>query len=83
VFRDGDARARGDDGARRRDVDRIVSIAASAAGIDQWPVVGVDPPRGVAHPGRKAGYLRLRLALRPQCGEQRPDLGLRCLLEHQ
>jgi hypothetical protein len=83
VFGDGDASARGDDGARRRDVDRIVVVAPGTAGIDQRRAVGLDGPGGIAHPLCEPGDLGFGLALGSQGGQQRADLCLGCLLEDE
>ncbi len=83
MFCDRDARARGDDRACCRDVDRIVVVAAGAAGVDQRRAVGIDGTGGIPHPLCKAGDLGFGLAFGSQRGQQRADLCLGRLLEDE
>jgi len=83
VLGDGDARPRGDDRTRRRDVDRVVVVPARPAGVDQRSPVGVDRPCGLAHPLSEAGDFGLCLALGAEGAEEGPDLGLRGLREDE
>jgi hypothetical protein len=83
VFGDGDARPRRHDRARRRDVDRVVVVAAGATGVDERLPLGLDRACGVAHPLGEAGDLGLGFAFRPERGQQGTDLCLRRFLEDE
>ena len=82
VLRDRDPSPSHDDRARRRDVDRVVVVAARPTGVDERPAVGRDCSRGRTHALCEARYLRLCLALGSEARQQRPDLGLSRVLEH-
>src|SRR5581483_3421607 len=76
------ARRGGDECGRGRDVERVLTVAAGAGGVDEVGPLRRNGEHVVAHRLRRAGDLVRRLALRAQRDEIAGDLRLRRLPTH-
>jgi hypothetical protein len=81
VFGDRDPGAADHERGSRRDVDRVVAVAAGAARIHEGRPVRVDRSGRRPHPPGEPRDLGLGLALRPEARQQPPDLCLGRLFE--